>query len=225
MKLQDTFNKYAEKFNAVFTQICGLDDADEFGSSLDLDLGDVVIKLQQLVISYAGTVKQQNELVEFACDLLQHPAVDVRLKSLLGNVFSNSLYGIICALGQPLRTHHTIVRTAPSFPLFRTVSIHIGSPSTPARKAITGLLRTSMPPQQPQSLQLHKSASSPRSPKPLLRHLTPSKGSMMDTIRSYLPEEDHGLHLFALQPSSKQATAVLIGCLLHDVPVPLGSDT
>ena len=225
MKLQATFNNYAKKFNAVVTQICGLDDVDEFGSSLDLDLGDIVIKLQQLAISYAGTVKQQNELVEFACDLLQDPAVDVRLKSLLGSVFSNSLYKIVCALSQPLRTHHTLVRTASSFPVFRTVSIHVGSPPPPVVKAITGVLKTSTPLPQPQSFQLHKSASPRRTPTPSQCHLTLPEGSMMDTIRTYLPEKDHGLHLFALQPPSKQATAMLIGCLLHDVPVPPGSDT
>ncbi|KAJ4340320.1 hypothetical protein N0V87_002612 [Didymella glomerata] len=91
-KLRDTFDNNAKKFDAVVTQICGLDDVDEFGSSLDFDLGDLVITLQQLATSYTGTVKQHNELVEFACDLLQHPGVDVRLRCLLGSVFSNSLY-------------------------------------------------------------------------------------------------------------------------------------
>lgn len=47
----------------------------------------------------------------------------------------------------------------------------------------------------------------------------------MDTIRCYLPEEDRGLGLLRLQPASKQAAALLIGCLLHNVPVPPGSDT
>jgi hypothetical protein len=47
----------------------------------------------------------------------------------------------------------------------------------------------------------------------------------MDTIRPYLPEEDRGLSLFKLQPAAKQSAALLIGCVLHDTPVPPGSDT
>ena len=224
-KLRDTFDNNAKKFDAVVTQICGLDDVDEFGSSLDFDLGDLVITLQQLATSYTGTVKQHNELVEFACDLLQHPGMDVRLRCLLGSVFSNSLYDVICALSHPLHTHHTLVRAAAVFPGFRTVSIHMGSPPTLARKAISSPLKTSTPPQQSQSVQFHRVASSPRTPTPPQRHLTPPQGSMMDTIWSYLPEEDRGVNLFRLQPASKQVAALLIGCLQHGVPVPPGSDT
>lgn len=47
----------------------------------------------------------------------------------------------------------------------------------------------------------------------------------MHTIRSYLPEEDRRLHLLKLQPPSKLAAALLIGCVLHGIPVPPGSDT
>ncbi|KAF3053645.1 hypothetical protein E8E11_010133 [Didymella keratinophila] len=224
-KLQATFRNHARKYEAVVTQLFGIDDVDEFGSSIDTELGDLMVELQQLANSYNGTVKQQNELVKFACDLLQRPAVDVRLKCILGSVFSNDTYDVICALNQPLRTHHTLVRTASSFLVFRTVSIHIGAPPPPVRKAISRPPRAFTPTQQPQSLQLYKPASPRRTPAPPQRHLTPPKGSMMDTIRNYLPEKDHGLHLFALQPPSKQATAVLIGCLLHNVPVPPGSDT
>lgn len=48
---------------------------------------------------------------------------------------------------------------------------------------------------------------------------------MAETIRQYLPKEDHGLGLLELRPASKQAVALLIGCLLHYIPVPPGSDT
>lgn len=226
MNLREIFDDHKSKYEALVTQILGLDDADESGSSLDTNLGDLIVRLQQLASGYSGTVKQQNELVGFAWNLLQHcPASDVRLRSLLGSVFSNKMYQIICKLSHPLNSHHTFFRIASSFPVFRTVSMHIGSPPPPTRKASSGPLRISTPPEQPQSLQLRKAASSPRTPTPPQRHLTPPQGTMMDTIRSYLPEEDRGLHLLKLQPLSKQATALLIGCLLHDIPLPPGSDT
>ena len=48
---------------------------------------------------------------------------------------------------------------------------------------------------------------------------------MMDTVRQYLPEEDRELGLLRLQPAAKQAAALLVGCVLHNILVPPGSDT
>jgi hypothetical protein len=218
MKLQQTFNDHKRKYEAVVTQIMGLDNVDEFGSSLDTDLGDLIVTLQQLANSYDSSMRQQNKLIEFSWDLLQHcPAADVRFRSLLGSVFSKKLYDIVCQLSHPLSTHYTLVRTASTFLVFRAVNIHLGSPP-PARRVISSPLKISSPPQQLQTLQLRRSSPPPR-------NITPPQGTMMDTIRRYLPEEDRGLGLLRLQPASKQAAALLIGCVQHYVLVPPGSDT
>ncbi|KAJ4378822.1 hypothetical protein N0V86_005695 [Didymella sp. IMI 355093] len=217
MKLQQTFNEHRTKYEAVVTQTMGLDDIDEFGSSLDTDLGDLIVTLQQLANSYDSSVRQQNELIEFSWDLLQHcPAADVRFRSLLGSVFSKKLYDLVCQLSHPLSTRHTMIRTASMFSMFRAVNIHLGSPP-PARRAIRSPLKISNPPQQPQAPQLCRSS-------PPSCNVTSLQGTMMDIIRRYLPKEDHGFGLLRLQPASKQAAALLIGCVQHHVLIPPGSD-
>ncbi|KAF3041605.1 hypothetical protein E8E12_009629 [Didymella heteroderae] len=149
------FQDHAKKYNAIVTQLFGVDDVDEFGSSLDIELGDLVIELQQLANIYNGTVKQQNVLIKFAWNLLQCcPASDVRLRSLLGSVFSNRLYELICEVSHALSTHHTIVRTASTFLNFRTVSISLGLPPPRSPKSINRTLKTFTPPPQSQALQV-----------------------------------------------------------------------
>ncbi|KAF1926524.1 uncharacterized protein M421DRAFT_6807 [Didymella exigua CBS 183.55] len=51
MRLREVFNNYRSKFDTMITQIMGLDDVDGYGSSLDTDLGDLIILLQQLANS------------------------------------------------------------------------------------------------------------------------------------------------------------------------------
>lgn len=224
MSLRQVFSDYRRKFDAVVTQIFGLDDVDDFGSRLDNDLGDAIITLQQLANGYDCTIKQQNELIEFAWNLVhRYPAAEVRLRSLLDSVFSDKLFDLVCRLSYPLSTHHTFVRTASTYPVFKTVSIHLNM--SPLSTTISTPPRTPIHPQQSQALQTRKSASPPRNTTPPQRRLTPPKGTMMETIRRYLPKEDHELGLLRLQPASKQEVAVLVGCLLHDLPVPPGSDT
>ena len=218
-EVKELFQRYHKKFDAVVTQVLGVNNVDEDGSSLDTELGDRIIWLQQLARAYDGSIKQQNELIEFAWSLIHRcPALDVRLKSFLGSTFSNVLYNHICRLSYSKSTHHSLVRAAVTFAVFRTVHILLRSPPVLSPKAVTLPPKVAPTVQQPQALQLRKSPSP-------ARYSTPPRGNIMDTIRPYLPEEDRGLSLFRLQPATKQAAALLIGCVLNDTPVPPGSDT
>ncbi|KAJ4357052.1 hypothetical protein N0V95_002790 [Ascochyta clinopodiicola] len=218
-KLYQTFEDYNNKFSALLCQTLGLDDIGGLGSSLDTELGDLLIRLHQLARGTGGSIKEQNDLIEFAWELPRHlPDLAVRLRCLLGSTFSTELYGLVCYLGQPLRLHHTMIRAATTVEVFRTVKVCLGSPPASGRLAINSPSR--FPParqQQPQPLQPYQGT-------PPTHNLVRPGKSFADIIRPYLAEEDRGLGIARLQPAQKQAAALLIGSILSDVPVPAGSE-
>ncbi|UPX18375.1 uncharacterized protein EKO05_0008677 [Ascochyta rabiei] len=197
-KLYQIFEDYNNKFGALVSQMLGLDDIDESGSLLDTELGDLVIQLHQLAQGYGGSIKEQNDLIEFAWKLPHCcPAL---------------------ALGQPLRMHHTMIRAATTFEIFRTVKVYLGSPRPHCRLAVNLPAKCSLTKQhQPQSLQRYQSTLS------TFNQAQPTR-TFADIIRPYLAEEDSRLGIARLQPAQKQAVALLIGSILSDVPVPAGSE-
>lgn len=203
----------------MVAQMFALDDVDREGSSFDTTLGCDIVRLKQLVYDYNGTIKQQNEMIELTEGLLHRSlALEVRLKCLLGSTFSGNLYESICHLSQPLRTHHTMVRAASTYAFFQAVEFRLGSPPDSLLRAITTTLQAPIVrQQQPQIRQLDKALSSPS-------HMIPKHQSIMDIIQPYLPEEDRGLGIIRLQPAQKQAAALLIGSVLSDMRVPVGSE-
>ncbi|KAF9701919.1 hypothetical protein EKO04_000301 [Ascochyta lentis] len=217
--LQQIFESYRDRFGALVLQTLGLDDVDEKGSSLDTELADLVIRLHQLARGYEGSIKAQNDLIEFAWNLPHRcPDLAVQLRCLLGSTFSTQLYRLVGDLGQPLRTHHTLIRAATSFDIFQTLKFHLGSPPVPSCRAVNSPRKN--PPtrqQQSQPLQHHRIASP-------THILNPSRKNIMDIIRPYLPKEDRMLGITRLQPEQKQAAALLIGSVLSGLPVPVGSE-
>ncbi|KAH6642492.1 hypothetical protein C7974DRAFT_447082 [Boeremia exigua] len=231
MSLKRIFEENKNRFDAMVARVCGLDDVYRHGSSHDTVLGDRIIRVQGLTNSYQGSLSEQHELIDNAWKIIQEvPNSDVRLKSLLGGTFSTRVYDQICKLSHPMSTNHTITRAARSNSAFQSVNVCLDSPRPPpppSSKAMSPASKNTLTKRQPQRVQPRTSPTTKRlyPPPPPPPPPPPHQGTMMETIWRYLPKADHGLGLLRLQPLSKQAAALLIGCLLHNIAIPPGSDT
>ena len=60
---KEIFTKYDAKFGTLVAQMLGLEDIDGCVSSRDTEVGNLVIRLHQLVHAYDGSMAKNNKLV------------------------------------------------------------------------------------------------------------------------------------------------------------------
>jgi len=218
----------------------GIDDADNRGSRLDRELGDKIIRLSHDVHAFDGSMKELNQLIQFASTMtrVNHNLRD-RLRYLLEKTyFANKLFDLICALGFPECVYSTLVRAARSSQTFKKVNFHL-RPQSPVKSVsfatpmasptLPKTIKPSPPPQKEKSKQRQRyeataietaiTAPIPPSlplpsppPQPALTGLSP----LMTAVQPYLNQQDRNLSLHSLQPATKQETAQLIGTVLRE---------
>ena len=218
----------------------GIDDADNRGSRLDRELGDKIIRLSHDVHAFDGSMKELNQLIQFASTMtrVNHNLRD-RLRYLLEKTyFANKLFDLICALGFPERVYNTLVRAARSSQTFRKINFHLRPQSpvknvsfaTPMARAMSSsTIKPSSPPQKEKSKRMQqyeatakemKKATIPLSslplPSPPPQQAVASLGPLMAAVQPYLDRQDRGLPLHSLQPAAKQTTAQLIGTITRE---------
>lgn len=209
------FKDCDDKFGKLVTQMTRIEDCDKEGSRLDLEVGDKIITLHQLAHTCKTTPKDQDKLINFSWSIVRNIRnLDVRMKPLLGSKFAVKLYGLICLLGHPLRTHHTIIRVVMTVDGFRTVQICVGHPPPQSHNTVKSSSKVSSNRQQlkfDQQLQTMAPSRSIRRP----------TRKLADVIRSYLSTEGQVLGLARLQPMAIQDAALLVGSILcGDLPHP-----
>jgi hypothetical protein len=116
--IQACFSQNETTFEEFLTKMFGILDHTESRSTLDRELGDRLIFLNQAVRSYDKSMKQLHSLIRYASDMIKKiQSLQDRLKYLLQKSrFADTLFKLICTLGFPERAHNTFVRAAKSTP-------------------------------------------------------------------------------------------------------------
>jgi len=217
----------------------GIDDIDKKGSILDRELGDKIIRLSQHVHAFDGSMKELNQLVQFASTMTR---VLLNLRDRMRYIlekshFADKLFDLICTLGFPERVYSTLVRAARSSQTFRNVNFHL-RPHSPVKNVSfatplaiptpPNTTKPSSPPQKEKSKRIKQyeatATKTPRAiptlpylplPSPPPQPAVTSLGPLMTAVQPYLNQQDRNLPLHSLQPASKQETAQLIGTILR----------
>ena len=223
----------------------GIDD--KKGSMLDRELGDKIIRLSYDVHAFDGSMRDLNKLVQFASTMTR---VLLNLRDRMRYIlekshFANKLFDLICALGFPERVYSTLVWAARSSQTFRNVNFHL-RPQSPVKNvsfatpmASPTLPKTIKPPPPPPQKEKSKrmqryeaTAIETAIAAPILPSLplplpspppqpAPSRlGPLMTAVQPYLNQQDRGLSLHSLQPTTKQETAHLVGTILRERLLP-----
>jgi hypothetical protein len=201
------FTKYDAKFGVLVAQMTGLEDIDGCVSSRDTEVGDLIIRLHQLVHAYDGSMAQNNKLVEFSWAAMRaNDNLAKRLRQLLQSAFGTGLFNCIRQLGHPLRTVFTIVRAIGTPGARRDVEVHFGIPPNPHGKTITHKVagRKQLPNHDQGHATTHLSTVIPAPPREV--------HAAADSLGT---GQDIGMYM--------QAVLVLVESVVRSIPVPAGS--
>ncbi|KAI4645465.1 uncharacterized protein J4E78_009375 [Alternaria triticimaculans] len=237
--IQKNFDQNRTTFDELVTRMFGIDDMDNKGSMLDRELGEKIIRLSHDVHAFDGSMRDLNELAQFASTMtrVNHNLQD-RLRYLLEKTyFANKLFDLICALGFPERVYSTLVRAARSSQTFGKVNFHLRPQSpvkfvsfaTPMASAMSSsTIKPYSPPPKEKSKRMKQYEATAMEttiaiatlpslplPSPPPQPAVTSLGSLMTAVRPYLNQQDRDLPLHSLQPATKQETAKLIGTILR----------
>ncbi|KAI4608348.1 hypothetical protein J4E83_009150 [Alternaria metachromatica] len=244
--IQKSFGENQVTFDELVTRMFGIDDMDVKGSLLDRELGDKIIRLSHDVQAFDGSMKELNQLVQFASTMTRVLLnLRDRMRFILEKThFANKLFDLICTLGFPERVYSTLVRAARSSQTFRNVTFHL-RPSSPAKNVSfatpmasatpPNTVKPSSPPRKEKSKRMHRYEATcietaiaapilPSLPLPLPspspQPALASLGPLMTAVQPYLNQQDRGLSLHSLQPAIKQQTAQLVGTILRERLLP-----
>jgi hypothetical protein len=125
--IQACFSQNETTFEEFLTKMFGILDHTESRSTLDRELGDRLIFLNQAVRSYDKSMKQLHSLIRYASDMIKKiQSLQDRLKYLLQKSrFADTLFKLICTLGFPGRAHNTFVRAAKFTLSFTNITTHV----------------------------------------------------------------------------------------------------
>ncbi|KAI4679348.1 uncharacterized protein J4E84_008376 [Alternaria hordeiaustralica] len=240
--IQKTFDENRNTFEELVTRMFGIDDMDKKGSLLDRDLGDKIIRLSHDVHAFDGSMKELNQLVQFASTMTRVLLnLRDRMRYILERTyFANKLFDLICSLGFPERVYSTLIRAARSSQTFRNVTFHL-RPSSPAKNVSfatpmasatpPNTIKPSSPPKKEKSKRMQQYEATaietaiagpiiPSLPLPLPspppQPAPTSLGSLMSAVQPYLNQKDRDLALHCLQPATKRETAQLVGTVLRE---------
>jgi hypothetical protein len=124
--IQTCFSDNQDIFEGFVVKMFGILDKDESKSTLDREVGDRIMSLNQAVRDYDKSVKQSHALIQFASHMTKTTShLHARIKGLLQkSKFANTLFDLICTLGFPERAYNTFVRAATSTQSFANLTIH-----------------------------------------------------------------------------------------------------
>jgi hypothetical protein len=113
-------------FEGLVIKMFGVLDQNESRSTLDRELGDRILSLNQAVRDYDKSVKRLHALIQYASYMTKTtPHLQDRIKGLLQKSrFANTLFELICTLGFPERAYSTFVRAATSNQSFAHLTIY-----------------------------------------------------------------------------------------------------
>jgi hypothetical protein len=108
--IQTCFSDNQDIFEGFVVKMFGILDKDESKSTLDREVGDRIMSLNQAVRDYDKSVKQSHALIQFASHMTKTTShLHARIKGLLQkSKFANTLFDLICTLEfQSERTTHS----------------------------------------------------------------------------------------------------------------------
>ena len=206
---KEIFTEYDAKFGTLVAQMLGLEDIDGCIPSRDTEVGNLVIRLHQLVHAYDGSMAKNNKLVEFSWAAMRaNDDLARRLRQLLQFAFGTGLFNCIRQLGHPLRTIFTIVRAVGSPGTYEDVKIHFGISHKPHGKTITPKVagRKQLSHRDQAQNTANSSTFIPAPPREVRAAAEP------DSLRT---GEDIGMYM--------QAVLVLVESVVRSTAVPVGS--
>ncbi|OAL01825.1 hypothetical protein IQ06DRAFT_218832 [Phaeosphaeriaceae sp. SRC1lsM3a] len=223
--LQRVFHDNENDYHELVTQVLGI--TAEKGSKVDTEVGDAIIKLEQLVGSYNKSPGELHTLIQLAAGMTKHIThIQDRLRFLLRRPkFSAELYQLICTLGFPERAHQTFVRTAQTSRSFRRIVLTtlpnppsptrtpIASSSTSPASSVLSVAQATIMPQE-----VKESPSQRQRPS----HTSSSRDiGIYAIIRPYIAEDDRDVGIARLEPQVKQEVAQLAAAVLRSNLVPV----
>jgi hypothetical protein len=121
------FKDEAQRYAELCERHVGVNDIDEFGSQLDFDLGNEVIKLYHTTLEYDASHKAANRLIQCAAKMAQkYEFLAERLIGLFQSQCGRVLYELVCELGSLQRAYDMFVRMAKSSTSFSRVRVQCG---------------------------------------------------------------------------------------------------